>query len=158
MDNKKLVLFDIDRTLFDTETFKKSNLTKYSLFKEVVEALVALSKIARLGIFSQGDVVLQKKKLQKTDIKKHFLEEHTHIMASKSETLNSVLQKYAATSVFLVDDDLPILYQVKNMFPEIFVVWIKRGKYAVAQEPIPGFLPDATIADLKNLVEIVKEN
>lgn len=154
----KVVLFDIDRTLFDTEAFKESGLTTYSLYKEVVDVLLKLSKIARLGIFSQGTVQLQKSKLLKTEIEKLFLKEHTHIVTSKSETLNSILQKYRSTPVFLADDNLPILQQVKNMFPEIFVVWVKRGKYAVVQEPLAGFKPDATVNNLKKIIDIVKKN
>ena len=51
MNKQKFVLFDIDFTLFDTQTFKDSKLTKYTSYGEVISVLENLSKISELGIF-----------------------------------------------------------------------------------------------------------
>ncbi|MBI2442564.1 MAG: NTP transferase domain-containing protein [Candidatus Levybacteria bacterium] len=41
---KKVVLFDIDYTLFDTKQFRESDLTKFAVYDEVVEVLGGVSK------------------------------------------------------------------------------------------------------------------
>jgi len=156
MQNKKIILFDIDNTLFNTIKFKESNLEHFSLYEEVLDVLEKLSKTADLGIFSQGDIGFQKKKLKKTNIEKYFLEEHTHIFPAKVTEIESLIKKYGNTnSVFLVDDSLPILAAVKKNFPSVFTIWVKRGEYALHQLPIEGFSPDAEVDHLGEIVSLI---
>lgn len=152
---KKLVLFDIDYTLFDTSTFKQTNLQKYKVYKEVIGVLMELSKIARLGIFSEGDRNFQAEKIAKTNIAKHFLSEHVHIVPNKEETMRKVLAQYKHSQLFIVDDKLPFLSIVQQYAPHAYTIWVKRGIYAENQKPIKGFRPNATVKSLKSIVEIV---
>lgn len=152
---KKIVLFDIDYTLFDTDFFKKTNLRKHLVYDEVDDVLSRLSKIAKLGIFSEGDLNLQKTKLLRTDIHKYFSKEHIHIVPKKDETIEGILQKYKNTTVFLVDDKLTILHQAKTIRPSLFTIWVKRGKYAKNQKPVKGFVPDAIIESLNELIPVI---
>lgn len=152
---KKIVLFDIDYTLFDTDFFKKTNLRKHLVYDEVDDVLNRLSKIAKLGIFSEGELNLQKTKLLRTDIHKYFSKEHIHIVAKKDETLEGILRKYDDVMVFLVDDKLTILHQAKTIRPSLFTIWVKRGIYAKSQKPIKNFTPNAIIKNLKELIPIV---
>lgn len=152
---KKLVLFDIDYTLFDTGVFKESLLTSYNLYEEVIDMLVAVGKIARLGIFSEGELDFQKTKLLKTDIIQHFLDENIHIVASKDMMVREVLERYKDEEVFLIDDKLPILQAAKHIKNDIRTVWVKRGIYAENQKPIPGFTPDYVVTNLADIVTIV---
>ncbi len=155
LSKKKLILFDIDYTLFDTDTFKKTKLRKHVLYKEVKEVLEKVSKFASLGIFSEGDLDFQKTKLLKTDIKNYFKEDFIHIMIKKDDEMQKIIAKYKDKMVFLVDDNLDILYKTKRLSPSIFTVWVKRGKYAKYQKPIDGFKSDAVIKTLQELISIV---
>lgn len=65
---KALVLFDIDYTIFDTNSFKKSGLTLYRLYPGVKNVLEKLNNTYTLGILSQGEKEFQIKKLQETGI------------------------------------------------------------------------------------------
>lgn len=156
MKKQKLILFDIDYTLFNTDVFKKTQLKKHSVYDEVKNVLEALSNIARLGIFSEGKIGLQKSKLAKTAIQKYFPEAQTHIVLEKRANLKEVLNQYQEFELFLVDDKLTILQEAKDYSPSIFTVWVKRGKYAQNQKEIFNFKPDATITDLGQLVKIIK--
>lgn len=158
MKKQKIVLFDIDYTLFNTDIFKKTQLQKHSVYEEVYSVLNQLSKIAKLGIFSEGDLNLQKTKLLKTDIHKYFSKEHIHIVPKKDEIIEGILQKYKNTTVFLVDDKLTVLYRAKTLMSSIFTIWVKRGIYAKSQRPINNFTPDAIIEDLKQAVSIISSN
>lgn len=156
--NKKIVLFDIDYTLFDTDTFKQSNLQNHSLYDETHEVLNQLSKIAKLGIFSEGELEFQKNKLTKTKIKRYFKPKYTHIVEEKDANLQKILLKYKDNQLFLVDDKLMVLYRAKTLRPSIFTIWIKRGVYAKSQRPINNFTPDAIIENLKQAVSIISSN
>ena len=152
---KKIVLFDIDYTLFDTDVFKKSELKKHSIYNEVEEVLKKVSEIADLGIFSQGVLDFQNNKLKKTDIRKYFKEGYIHIVEEKEPNLLEVLSKYKNHELFLVDDKLTVLYKAKMLMPSVFTVWIKRGIYAECQKPIKNFVPDAIITNLMELLSII---
>ena len=154
--NKPIVFFDIDYTLFDTDFFKKSKLSKHQVYEEVIGVLGSLKKIAILGIFSEGDLEFQLRKLFKTDIKKYFEQIHMYIVLNKLDEIKKVFEKYSSNKIFLVDDKLTILYDLKNFMPAVFAIWVKRGRYAQNQKEIPGFKPDATITDLKEVIGLVR--
>src|SRR3989344_3789437 len=110
MDKKPIVLFDIDYTLFDTGYFKESLRTKHKVYEEVKDVLGKLSKIAILGIFSEGDLEFQKKKLNQTGIEDYFEKDHTHIVLNKLSEFEKILRKYEDRITFFVDDKLSILF------------------------------------------------
>lgn len=153
--NKKIVLFDIDYTLFDTALFKESRLLKHETYKEVIKVLNSLSKIAILGIFSEGNTDFQKKKLKETNIDKYFAKDHTHIVLKKIDDLKTILKRYEDRKIFFVDDKLDILCDAKKLSPGVLTIWMKRGFYAEKQKDIPGFKPDATITNLKQVIKLV---
>src|SRR3989344_511060 len=152
MNNKKLVLFDIDYTLFNTATFKDSNLTNYCLYDEIAPLLKDLSKIAKLGIFSQGEVDFQKKKLKETGIDKHFIDEYINIVESKIDTIEGVIDKYKNYEIFLIDDRIYNLEMAKTHNPNVKTVWVKRGPFAVRDT---DYIPDKSIEDLKELGDYI---
>ncbi|MBI5122958.1 hypothetical protein HZA75_03820 [Candidatus Roizmanbacteria bacterium] len=156
---KKIVLFDIDNTLFNTLLFKQTDFKIFSVYEEVYAVLEELVKVADLGIFSEGEIAFQKNKLRQTNIEKYFLEEHVHIVPQKIQLLKSLIKKYKDhNEVFLIDDKLPILPPIKKDFPSIFTIWIKRGEYAEVQPPIENFSPDAEVDTLKEIIPLIKEN
>lgn len=154
---EKVVLFDIDYTLFDTEKFKNTNLQTFELYEETEGVLSKLKETMHLGIFSEGNLDLQKTKLLKTKIHNSFTKKHIHIVANKKERIEGILKKYKNYLVFLVDDKLTVLYQAKQLLPTIVTIWVKRGIYALNQDPIVGFTPDAIIENLSELAPLIKE-
>src|SRR3989344_1268237 len=155
MDKSKVVLFDIDYTLFNTDVFKETQLKEHSVYDEVHGVLKNLSRVAELGIFSEGETDFQKTKLNNTDIKKYFKEKHVHIALNKKDQIRNILNKYSDKQLVLVDDKLTILYELKRVLPSIFTIWVKRGMYARNQKKISGFNPDATVNNLKEIVSII---
>ena len=151
----KIVLLDIDYTLFDTKTFKDSNLKKYSLYDEILSALPSLASIAELGIFSKGEDVFQNAKLRATGIKNFFQQENVHVFEDKDVNLKNVIERYKGLKIFLIDDKLATLYNAKTSSPSVFTIWIKRGPFAQDKTLLHNFSPDATIANLKEAVPIV---
>jgi len=155
MNKKSVILFDIDYTLFDTEAFKKSQLTKYIAYDEVHEVLTELKKIAVLGIFSEGELNFQTTKLKKSKLQKYFKEEHVHIVPDKLVEIKRVLDGYKNKKIFFVDDKLTILRDANTVLPSIFAIWLKRGIYAMNQKKIANFKPNAVVANLREVAIIM---
>lgn len=153
-----IILFDIDNTLFNTVELKQSNFSVFSLYDEVENTLEELSSIATLGIFSQGEVAFQKKKLMETKIAQYFFEEHTHIVQYKTEVMHDVLKKYSGAKIFFIDDWVDILRTAKKINPSVFTVWIKRGEYVKEQKEFSDFSPDAVIENLRELTPLIKKS
>ena len=152
---KPVILFDIDYTLFDTALFKDSRLLQHKVYEEVIGVLDDLNKIAILGIFSEGDIDFQRRKLKQTNIDKYFEKDHTHIVLKKIDDLKRILKSYEDRQIFFVDDKLNILFDAKKSFSDVFTIWVKRGPFAESQKPILGFRPDAEVKNLSEVVSII---
>lgn len=151
---KSIVLFDIDRTLFDTEKFTDQLLEgvvdfEKSLHSEVFEALEMISKKATLGIFSKGQEKFQRAKIK--TIQHFFDQQHIHIHIDKGSLIPSILEKYKEVELYVLDDSLEILSKIKKYNKNILTVWVRRGPYA---KSIKGhnFKPDIEIENLKELI------
>ncbi len=154
--NKKIILLDIDDTLFNTKRFKDSNLTKYSLYKEVPDTLEKLSEHALLGILSQGETDFQLKKLHNTDIYEYFAPENIHIFTQKHLSYKNVFPLYTEKeAIYFVEDRLDQLAEAKKNTISLITVWMKRGRYVKSQEALNDFIPDFIITNLNELVPLV---
>src|SRR3989338_10469824 len=112
---KLLVLFDLDYTLFDTDLFKKSGLTEYKVYPEAVKVLEMLQGKVRLGIFSEGEQVLQNEKIRKTNIGNFFNNNDINIVLNKREMISKIFEKYKDNNIFLVDDRKDMLRTAKEV-------------------------------------------
>jgi FMN phosphatase YigB (HAD superfamily) len=155
LNKNKIVLFDIDYTLFDTQTFKDSSLTNFSLYNEVLPVLESLANITELGIFSKGEDTFQNYKLQQTGISNFFKQEHVHVFEDKDINLKSIIGKYKDFEIYFVDDRLATLYDAKIINSSVFTIWIKRGPFALNETLLTNFSPDATLDNLKEVSAIV---
>lgn len=144
----KLVLFDIDYTLFDTDSFKESNLTNFSLYEEIGPLLEKLSKISTLAIFSKGEIDFQINKLKNTGIDKYFSEEFIDVVVDKTEAFERVLDKYKNYEIYLIDDRIHNLETAKKHRRDIRTIWVERGPFAVKDT---NFIPDKSISDLREI-------
>jgi len=154
-EKKKLVLFDIDYTLFNTGTFIKSNLSEYELYQEIIEVLEKVGKIAELGILSEGKNDFQREKLIRTGILEHFTKEKIHIVENKEDFINNIIKTYKDFKIFLVDDKINILIQAKKFDPSVYAIWVKRGPFAENAE-LNNFHPDCILEELADLENVIK--
>lgn len=137
----------VSKVIWNKEHFKES------VYQETKKVLEDLSEIASIGIFSKGVNIFQKAKL--TTIQYMLKKEHIHIIIDKHSKVAQIMKKYEAMRLYLVDDALSVLHTAKKVNRHIFTIWIKRGRFAEVQEPIAGFLPDATVKDLRPIPNIV---
>lgn len=154
---KKIILFDIDYTVFDTDLFKHTELRKFTVYAEVHDTLAKLSKIAELGVFSEGVIAFQRRKLHETNIEKYFLEKHIHLVTHKSEVIEHLLEHYKNLGqLFLVDDKLSILQLAAQHLSTVYTIWVKRGFYATGKIPLPDFTANATVENLRDVIPYIE--
>jgi FMN phosphatase YigB (HAD superfamily) len=155
----KIVLLDIDDTMFNTALLKESGLKTFKMYDEVHDALEELAHVASLGIFSQGEIAFQLKKLQETNIHNYFNEEHTHIVTDKIKVVRHILLKYKNRgTLFIVEDRLDVLSLAKRCGPNIFTIWMKRGRFTDNQRVPVDYKADATVKNLQEVIAIIKDN
>jgi len=150
---KEEYIEEVNRFLFAGYFFKDG------FYSEVKNTIISLSSIARLGIFSQGNEKLQGAKIYQSGFRNFIEKELTYLIKPKKiDFLPSLKKIHVSDKIFLVDDRLSILNEVKKQIPSVFGIWIKRGWYAENEEEIPNFSPDAEIENLSEVVKIVKSN
>lgn len=150
---KKIVLFDLDHTLFNTPLFKQSQLTDFQQYEEAFEVIDSLKDTAVIGVYSEGDLVLQTKKLTETKLLEHFPKENLFIFDKKLEHIEEIFKKDADKDFFLIDDRALVLSKVKTYNPDVHTIWIRRGIYQ--DEIVDGFTPDKTVTNLRDILEYI---
>lgn len=140
---------EITDIVFSQETLRNN------LYSEVIDSLKEISRHSVLGIFSQGIQKIQHAKL--FEIKHFFHKDHIHIVENKEKLLESVFGKYKNYKILVVDDALQVLYALKQAYPSVFVIWMRRGRYAEKQKDIKGFIPDAIVEDMNQAVRVIKK-
>lgn len=132
--------------------FKKQNF-RGNYYKETKHVMKKLSKIAKIGIFSKGHDRLQRQKLYA--LLEILSSDDIHITINKRSIVSEVFSKYKQYKVYVVDDALDVLREIKKINNKIFTIWVKRGFYADKQKNIKNFKPDAVIDDLSKLILLV---
>jgi FMN phosphatase YigB (HAD superfamily) len=217
MNNKKIILFDIDYTLFQTDHFRNllytdfaktvrcsisemqniaqraeketkkqkglfdpqtwialiqqhfslavtkealekifwnDALFKQSLESNIVEILTALQKKGyTIGIFSTGESVLQRKKIE--TIQHLVTNEHVYILANKLTSLENILHAYYNETLIIVDDLPIILAAAKQDNPGFTTILRQNEKQYEQTNSTKNFHPDYTIKHLSELLSIL---
>jgi FMN phosphatase YigB (HAD superfamily) len=96
-------------------------------------ALAALAHLRRLGapvILSDGDVVFQPRKIQRSGLWE-AVDGHVLIYIHKEQMLDAVAQRYPARHYVMIDDKLRILAAMKDAWGDRLVtVFARQGHYA----------------------------
>jgi FMN phosphatase YigB (HAD superfamily) len=124
------------------------------LYQGALNALAHVRRWGRATILSDGDVVFQPRKVERSGLW-DAVDGHVLIYIHKEQELASVVQQYPARHYVLVDDKLRILAAVKQAWGDrVTTVFPRQGHYALdpkvsAQYPPADVTIDA-IGDLKN--------
>jgi len=120
-------------------------------------ALAALAHLQRLGpavILSDGDVVFQPRKVQRSGLWE-AVDGHVLIYIHKEQMLDAVAQRYPARQYVMIDDKLRILAAMKDAWGDrLITVFARQGHYAfdpanIAAYPAAAWSVDH-IGDLAN--------
>ena len=119
-------------------------------------ALEALEHVRAWGptvILSDGDVVFQPRKVQRSGLW-DAVEGRVLIYIHKEQMLHEVETRYPARHYVMIDDKLRILTAMKRIWGDrLTTVWPRQGHYALDREAVAAFPPaDLRIEHIGDLV------
>jgi hypothetical protein len=119
-------------------------------------ALEALQQVRPWGltvILSDGDVVFQPRKVQRSGLWE-AVEGRVLIYIHKEQVLDDVEQRYPAGHYVMIDDKLRILTAMKRIWGDrLTTVWPRQGHYALDPQALALYPPaDLTLERIGDLV------
>jgi FMN phosphatase YigB (HAD superfamily) len=124
------------------------------LFPRALEAVAHLSTFGRPVVLSDGDIVFQPRKIQRSGIW-HAVEGRVMIYLHKERVLDHMQQRYPAGHYVMVDDKPNLLAAMKSTLGDkLTTVFVRQGHYALAPESNsvePA--PDLTIERIEDLID-----
>src|SRR5215471_13621800 len=116
------------------------------LYPESLDAVEHVRQFGRTVILSDGDVVFQPRKVDRSGLFEIF-EGHALIYVHKERELEDVENKYPADHYVMVDDKVRILTAIKEYWgPRVTTVFPRQGHYALDPEQVGKYpQPDITI-------------
>ncbi|HEX4780862.1 MAG TPA: HAD family hydrolase [Usitatibacter sp.] len=100
------------------------------LYPRALETVAHLSRLGPTVILSDGDVVFQPRKVQRSGLW-DAVEGRVLIYIHKEQMLDDVAERYPAQRYFMVDDKLHVLAAMKAIWRErLTTVFVRQGHYA----------------------------
>jgi FMN phosphatase YigB (HAD superfamily) len=123
------------------------------LFPRALEAIAHLGTIGRPVVLSDGDIVFQPRKIQRSGIW-DAVEGRVMIYLHKERVLDHMEQRYPASHYVMVDDKPNLLAAMKSSLKEkLTTVFVRQGHYALAPESnTVSPAPDMTIERIGDLI------
>lgn len=146
---------DDDPELLDMSQFMLEYPFASRLFPHALEVIWHLSSIGLPVILSDGDIVFQPRKIQRSGIWK-AIQGRVMIYVHKEKVLDHVQRRYPAAHYVMVDDKANLLAAMKPLLGAcLTTVFVRQGHYALAAESnsaVPA--PDLTIERIGNLLNL----
>jgi FMN phosphatase YigB (HAD superfamily) len=125
------------------------------VFPRALDAIARLREYGTAAILSDGDVVFQPLKIERSGIQEAVNGE-VLIYVHKEHELDDVEARYPADRYVLVDDKLRILHAVKQTWGDkVITVFPRQGHYALDPEQIAQYPPaDFTLEAIGELCDL----
>jgi FMN phosphatase YigB (HAD superfamily) len=122
------------------------------LFPESLDAAAHAQKLGRVVILSDGDVVFQPLKVDRSGLHEAF-EGQVLIYIHKEQELDDVEAKYPAEHYVMVDDKVRILAAIKKHWSaRVTTIFPRQGHYAMDAEQVARYpKPDITLERIGEL-------
>jgi FMN phosphatase YigB (HAD superfamily) len=124
------------------------------VYPGAINAIRALQARGRTAILSDGDVVFQPRKIERSGLWEAVAGE-VLIYIHKEQMLDEVERRYPAERYVMVDDKLRILTAMKNIWQDrLTTVFVRQGHYALDAAAIAMYpAPDVTIEAIGDLIK-----
>ena len=122
------------------------------LYPESLDAVEHAKQLGRAAILSDGDVVFQPRKVDRSGLYDMF-EGHVLIYVHKEAELADVEAKYPADRYVMVDDKVRLLAAIKEYWGErVTTVFPRQGHYALDEKLVAQYpKPDITLERIGEL-------
>ena len=125
------------------------------LYPGALDVLARLRSWGTTVILSDGDVVFQPRKVERSGISA-AVQGHVLIYIHKEQALEDVQRRYSAEHYVLIDDKLRILSAVKKAWADrVTTAFIRQGKFAHDPQVVAANPPaDLTIENIGDLLHM----
>ena len=123
------------------------------VYPGALDAIAHLRTWGRTVILSDGDVIFQPRKIQRSGLWQ-VVEDRVLIYVHKEQMLDAVAKRYPARRYVMVDDKLRILAAMKKTWGEhLTTVFPRQGHYALDPKNVAAYPPaDITVEHIGDLV------
>jgi FMN phosphatase YigB (HAD superfamily) len=123
------------------------------LFPRALDAVAHLNTLGRTAVLSDGDIVYQPRKIQRSGIW-DAVAGRVMIYLHKERVLDHVQQRFPGTHYVMVDDKPNLLAAMKSILRDkLTTVFVRQGHYAFAAESQSADpAPDMTIERIADLI------
>ena len=123
------------------------------LYPGGLDVIRGLRARGRTAILSDGDVVFQPRKIERSGLWA-AVEGEVLVYIHKEQMLDDVERRYPARRYVMVDDKIRILSAMKDVWGErLTTVFVRQGHYAADQEQVNSYPPaDVTIDRIGDLL------
>jgi FMN phosphatase YigB (HAD superfamily) len=124
------------------------------LYPRSLDVLERLAGWGRTAILSDGDVVFQPRKVERSGIAE-AVDGHVLIYIHKELALDDVERRYPADHYVLIDDKIRILSAVKTTWGDrVTTVFVRQGQFALDRKVVGAFPPaDLAVDRIADLLE-----
>ena len=124
------------------------------LYPQALQVLAHLQRMGETVILSDGDVVFQPRKIQRSGIW-DAVEGRVLIYVHKEQMLQDVEQRYPARHYVVIDDKLRILDSLRTQWQDrVTTVFPRQGHYAHDTAALAGYAPaDVTVESIGELLD-----
>jgi FMN phosphatase YigB (HAD superfamily) len=125
------------------------------LFPRALEAVSHLNSLGRPVVLSDGDIVFQPRKIQRSGIW-HAVGGEVMIYLHKERVLDHMQRRYPAAHYVMVDDKPNLLAAMKTVLDaKLTTVFVRQGHYALAPETTSAApAPDMIIERIEDLIHL----
>jgi FMN phosphatase YigB (HAD superfamily) len=125
------------------------------VYPGAIDAVHALRARGRTAILTDGDVVFQPRKIERSGLWEAVAGE-VLVYIHKEHMLDDVERRYPAAHYVMIDDKLRILTAMKQVWGHrLTTVFVRQGHYAHDPEHLDGFpAADRTIARIGDVVNL----
>jgi FMN phosphatase YigB (HAD superfamily) len=125
------------------------------VFAGALDAINALERRGRVAILSDGDVVFQPRKIERSGIW-GAVEGNVLIYIHKEQMLDDVERRYPARHYVMVDDKVRILAAMKKVWGDrLTTVFVRQGHYALDAASVTKYPPaDISIDRIGDLMSV----
>jgi len=143
-----------DPNLLEVSYFLSNYPFANRLFPNALDAIEHCQQMGRAVILSDGDVVFQPRKVDRSGLLEAF-EKHVMIFIHKELELDAVKRRYPAENYVMIDDKLRILAAIKKAWGKnVTTVFPRQGHYATDPKMLKECPPaDISIERIGDLIE-----
>ena len=142
MQNNFVFFLDVDNTLLDNDRI---------LFPTTEQVMKHLAHLGRVIIFSEGDSVYQREKIEKSGL--GDLADEVLLYEHKLDHTEELEERYGDATLVFVEDKPQILDAILKRLPEAFTVLVCQGHYAGEDHGEHGE-PDMTLKSISDLLSL----